>query len=59
MGKTVLIVGGSGYLGQFLLQELLLQGHRVSYTYQANALPGSDAKGFKASQVPGRAEWCG
>jgi dTDP-4-dehydrorhamnose reductase len=48
MTRNVLIVGGSGYLGQFLVQHLSSK-YNVSYTYNSNPLPHSlfPSKGFK------------
>ena len=39
------MVGGSGYLGQFVVEGLLARGWRVAYTYNANAMPAADAAG--------------
>ncbi|KAK9806933.1 hypothetical protein WJX72_007947 [[Myrmecia] bisecta] len=36
--KTVLVVGGSGFLGQFLVQELAAQ-YRVGFTYHSTEVP--------------------
>lgn len=47
---TVLVTGGSGYLGQILIKALESQGHRVGYTYLTNEVaPGTfkNARGFK------------
>ena len=43
--RSALVVGGSGYLGQFLVEGLLARGWRVAYTYNANAMPAADAAG--------------
>lgn len=40
---AVLVVGGSGYLGQFLIRAFLERGWRTHYTFRsAGALPGCD-----------------
>ena len=40
---AALVVGGSGYLGQFLIRAFLERGWRTHYTFRsAGALPGCD-----------------
>jgi NAD(P)-dependent dehydrogenase (short-subunit alcohol dehydrogenase family) len=34
----VLITGGSGYLGQFLICDLASKSHRVAFTYNSHAV---------------------
>ncbi|GBF96423.1 hypothetical protein Rsub_09222, partial [Raphidocelis subcapitata] len=47
---TVLVTGGSGYLGQILVQALAKEGHRIGYTYLSHDLPSGaldkNARGF-------------
>ena len=56
MALNVLVVGGSGYLGQFLVQHLCNK-HNVSYTYNSNPLPPSlfSAKPFKVDLTSNQA----
>jgi dTDP-4-dehydrorhamnose reductase len=49
MPLNVLIVGGSGYLGQFLVQRLSTK-HNVLYTYHTHPLP-DDAFPAQAAKV--------
>ena len=56
-GRTVLVTGGSGYLGQILVQQLERDGrHRIGYTYMARPLPPGTfktARGFKVDLSTG------
>jgi dTDP-4-dehydrorhamnose reductase len=49
MSHNVLVVGGSGYLGQFLVQRLSSK-HQVLYTYHTHPLP-EDAFPAQAAKV--------
>ena len=53
---TILVTGGSGYLGQILIRELEAHGHRVGYTYLSQPVgPGTfkNARGFKVDLSSG------
>ncbi len=54
---AVLVCGGSGYLGQFLVQHLAASGHAVAYTYATRELPpgalGADVISVQADMVTG------
>ena len=45
--QTVLVVGGSGYLGQFLVKHLA-QEHKVSFTFHSTSAPnfGANVQAF-------------
>lgn len=47
---NVLITGGSGYTGQFIIEHMLAQGHTVVYTHHAHPLP---ADAFPAALAMG------
>lgn len=46
---TILVTGGSGYLGQFLVADLVQSHCKVAYTYFSNKLP--DPQGARSFQV--------
>ena len=50
MKLSILVTGGSGYLGQFVIERLAAEGHNVYYVYHANPLPAGAyrAEGIKA-----------
>lgn len=51
----ILITGGSGYLGQFLLLSLSNGQHELGYTYLKRALPSDTcAKAFQADLSSGK-----
>lgn len=54
---TVLITGGSGYLGSFLVQALGREGHRIGYTFLSHEAPsfsfGANARGFRVDLSTG------
>lgn len=55
--KTILITGGSGYLGSHLIAHLQAEGGwRVGYTFQSNAVPDGTfgaAQGFRVDLATG------
>ncbi|KAL4421654.1 hypothetical protein ABPG75_010945 [Micractinium tetrahymenae] len=54
---VVLVVGGSGYLGQQLVQQMLAQGWKVGYTYATNPaklLQHDDLRAFQVDLATGR-----
>lgn len=47
MGRKVLIIGGSGYLGQFLVEDLATT-EQVAYTHHSSIAPSTFASGVTA-----------
>ncbi|KAK9837139.1 hypothetical protein WJX81_005845 [Elliptochloris bilobata] len=54
--RTILITGGSGYLGQFLVEDIAAAGYRVGFTHFSSAAPrlaGGSAAAFEVDLATG------
>jgi nucleoside-diphosphate-sugar epimerase len=56
MPCTILVTGGSGYLGQIAIAALEKEGHRIGYTYLTHDMPAGtfkNARGFRVDLSSG------
>jgi dTDP-4-dehydrorhamnose reductase len=50
---SILVTGGSGYLGQFLRRELAAQGHSVWWTYVSTGAEHATGQSFRVNLATG------